>query len=84
MVQPVLALATATGSDSRGCLFYFQHEFVSVDHAGILQQLVQRTMDAVRHQDSQNYKRLQKMLMGGKGRGEEDETPEDGETERVK
>ena len=54
-----------------------------MDHGTILQQLVQRTMDAVRHQDNQNYKRLQKMLMG-KGRTDEDETPEDGEVEHVK
>ena len=66
-------------------LFFFsQQEFVSVDHGSILLQLVQRTMDAVRHQDSQNYKRLQKMLIGGKGRVDEDETQEDNEVEHVK
>ena len=68
------------------CTFFFfpQQEFVSVDHGSILLQLVQRTMDAVRHQDSQNYKRLQKMLIGGKGRVDEDETQEDNEVEHVK
>lgn len=55
-----------------------------MDHGSILLQLVQRTMDAVRHQDSQNYKRLQKMLIGGKGRVDEDETQEDNEVEHVK
>eukprot|EP00731_Ephydatia_muelleri_P022590 Em0015g173a len=60
-----------------------KQEFVSVDHGSILLQLVQRTMDAVRHQDSQNYKRLQKMLIGGKGRVDEDETQEDNEVEHV-
>ena len=42
-----------------------QHEFVSVAHGDILYQLVQRTKEAVRQLDHQNYRRLKKMLMSG-------------------
>lgn len=42
-----------------------KHEFVSVAHGDILYQLVQRTKEAVRQLDHQNYRRLKKMLMSG-------------------
>lgn len=52
------------------------------DHGDILYQLVQRTKEAVRLLDHQNYRRLQKMLMSGTDKCEaEDVSGDDNEIE---
>ena len=59
-------------------LFLPQHQFVTQDdHGDILYQLVQRTKEAVRLLDHQNYRRLQKLLMGRESTETENATVDD-------